>query len=350
MKRIAILAIAALAGAATANVTLYGAGRVVKDQGITLKSWGSGSIAETDETALEGTTSVRVTTRNYFQGGVLEFGKPFDLAASFTEKNNLLMVSLRMADGSMTMGGGMLGGKLPGGMGGPGGMAAPGGPPPGVGGGRVGGRGGAPGGGRQGGPAGPGGMGGPGGMMQGGPGGPGGMGGGAGTPATLKQLRVVVTTTDGLRSEAYLPVGTVVAGASGWRTVGLPLQAISGLERTNKVVKAISFSGDTTGTFFVGELKILNDATPLYVEPNVRELNLALGDEVELYGIGTGGASQLEYAWDFDDKDGVQVDATGQSVRRRFRKAGTYVITLTLNDLFGLKKSYSTTIKAIVNP
>lgn len=349
MKRIALLALVAIAGSATANVTLYGAGRQIKDQSITVKSWGSGAIAETDETALVGTHSVRVTTRNYFQGGLLEFGRPVDLAASFNDKNNLLMFSLRMADGMATTGGagmGMPGGGRPGGaaLGGAGG-GIPGGPPPGAGGPPAGM--GAPpnmgagrGGGRQGAP---GGM--PGGMM------PGGMGGGlAGAPPLLRQMRVVVTTTDGLRSEAYIPLATLTSGAPGWRTIGLPLQGITGFERTNKIVKSIALSGDTTGTFFVGELKVLNDSTPLFAEPNVREMNLALGDEVELFATGQGGASLMEYTWDFDSSDGIQVDAIGQTVRRRFRKAGDYTITLTVRDLFGLKAPYSTTLKATVNP
>ena len=163
-------------------------------------------------------------------------------------------------------------------------------------------------------------------------------------------MRMVITTTDGLRSEAYVPISSGGNNANGWKQVGVPLQAIAGFDRTNKIVKEVAFAGDATSTFFVGEMRILNDATPLYVEPNVRDLNLALGDEVEFMAFGTGGASILKYAWDFDSSDGVQTDAEGQVIKRKFRKPGKYTITLTVSDIFGLKKPFSTTIQAEVNP
>jgi PKD repeat protein len=79
-------------------------------------------------------------------------------------------------------------------------------------------------------------------------------------------------------------------------------------------------------------------------------MNLALGDEVSFSAAGFGGSTVLKYSWDFDDKDGIQEDAVGQSVRHKFRKPGTYTITLTIADAYGLKKPYTTTMKAVVNP
>jgi PKD repeat protein len=161
---------------------------------------------------------------------------------------------------------------------------------------------------------------------------------------------VIITTTDGKKSEAYIPVATNSSGDKGWRTAAIPLQAISGFDKTNKEVKEIGFAGDVTTTFYIGDLRVINDTTPITGEPNTRELNLALGDWVNLAANGYGGSSILKYSWDFDDKDGVQEDATGQVVKRQFRKPGNFTITLTISDEFGLKKAYSTTIKAKVNP
>ena len=79
-------------------------------------------------------------------------------------------------------------------------------------------------------------------------------------------------------------------------------------------------------------------------------MNLALGDQVTFSGSGFGGATPLRYTWDFDSADGVGVDSEGQSVIRRFRKPGDYTITLTITDIYGLKKPYTTTIKVTVNP
>jgi PKD repeat protein len=63
----------------------------------------------------------------------------------------------------------------------------------------------------------------------------------------------------------------------------------------------------------------------------------------------SGGATKVVYQWDFDAADGLQVDAEGRQVRFRFRKPGTFTVTLTVRDAYGLKTPYSTTLKVVVN-
>lgn len=338
-----------------AATIIYAPVKVIKDQNIGLKSWGAGTAAETDEMAFEGGHSIRISTRNYFAGGLLQFGTPVPLADKFGDKNNLLRITLLAASSGQVMG--------PGGPGGPGGAGRPGagGPPGGLGGlggGRQGqgGPGGAGGlGGGQAGQGGPGGgagqLGGPGGGagQLGGPGGGGQLGGSTSSSPRLQSLRMIITTTDNKKSEAYIPV-TTSSGTNSWRTVAIPLQAISGFDRTNKEIKEIALAGDVTTTFYLGDLRVINDTTPITGDPNARDFNLALGDTIELGANGFGGSSILKYSWDFDDKDGIQEDATGQWIRRQFRKPGTFKVTLTISDQFGLKKPYSTTINVKVNP
>ncbi|MDX2065215.1 MAG: PKD domain-containing protein [Fimbriimonadaceae bacterium] len=313
---------------------LYSPVREIKDQSISVAGWGSGTISETDETAFEGTRSIRISTRNFFQGGKLTYSTPIDLAAQASNRNNLLRIVYKPADGATVMGG------MPGGMGVPGGR----------GGGTPFGAGSAPGGG--------GGMGMPGGMgLPGGGGAKGGLGGPGGQSRNdenvLKMIRVIVTTTDDKKSEAYLPVNSSVAtGERGWKQVSVPLQAIAGFDRTNKIIRSISFSADVTTTFYVGELRVVDDATPIRGDFNPRQFNRQLGAEVIFGASGQGGSSVLKYTWDFDESDGSDsnVDAEGQYVKRKFRKAGVYTITLTIQDYFGLKAPYKVKGKATINP
>lgn len=375
MNKIWMTGLASLAASAVMAQTatiLYAPVRVIKDQNIGLKAWGSGTASETDEIAYEGAHSIRISTRNYFAGGSLNFGNVVALSDKFGDKNNMLRITYRAADSAMTFGpGGGPGAGGPGagpGLGGPGGPGAGGGPGKGGGGGK-GGDGGAAGrGGGVGGPGGPGAGGfgggpqggGTGGGRQGGgltgpgQGGPGagGFGGGsaAATAQKLQNIRMIVTTTDGKKSEAYVPVATSGSGDKGWRTVAIPLQAISGFDRTNKEVRSIAFAGDVTTTFYIGDLRVVNDTTPITGDVNVHEMNLALGDFYTFNANGYGGSSILKYSWDFDDRDGIQEDAVGQSVKRQFRKPGNFTITLTITDSYGLKRPYTTTIKAKVNP
>jgi len=343
MMKKAVIAVPLLAFAALATTqvsmaqapgaaeVIYTPVKMIADQSLTVKGWGSGSIAESDDAAYEGAHSIRFSSRNFFQGGIITLGKTVDLAKAYTDKNNLLRLVYRTADSSTVIGGGR------GGVGGGGGFggAGLGGPPPGVPGGA--GQGGA----GQGGAFGGAGLGGP----------PAATRGGAGAATKLKTIRVIVTTTDGKKSETYVPVNTSSGtGERGWRSVAVPLQAISGFERTNKTVQSVAFSTDVSAVVYLGDLRVINDSTPVRGEPNVRSINRELGAEVVFSATGQGGTSVLKYTWDFDDSDGVEVDAEGQVVKHKFRRPGTYTITLTISDYFGLKAPFKTTIKAKINP
>jgi hypothetical protein len=267
------LSLAALCflGAWASAAELYTPTRAAKDQGMVLKSWGSGTIAETTEAAFDGTMSIRVSSRNFFQGGLMQFETPVDLSAEFGDRNNLLRLMVNLPSG-------------------------------------------------------------------------------AGAASGIKTLRLVVGTSDGKKSEAYVSLANIMADARGWRGIGIPLQAIRGFADTNKTVSSIALSADTVGTVYIGEIRTFNDTTPVYGETGVTELNLAIGDEYTFTASGSGGATPLRFMWDFDASDGIDVDSEGQTVKRRFRKAGEYTITLTVQDIYGLKTPHTSTIKVTVNP
>lgn len=310
-----------VAAVATAQ-TLYEPTKTIGDQGIALRGWGSGTIAQTDEMAFEGSNSIRVSSRNFFQGGVIRYTNPVDLATATGDKANLLQFTINVPGGSTTGGGRTGGGK--------GGGGAAGGLSGGDGDGGDSGRGG-------GGVAGAG----------------GGAGGGTTTAVEAKPLgkvRVVITTSDGKNAEAYLDVTTAVKDKNGWFNVGIPLAAISGFDKTNKKVVSVAVSGDSVSTFYVGQMKILRDNTPVFAEINVAELNLAFGDEVELVANGWAGSTPVKFMWDFDNRDGITADAEGQFIKYKFRKEGKFKVTLTAVDVYGLKQPYTTTIEVIVNP
>jgi hypothetical protein len=349
---ITLLAASMMAAAQGDGTTiLYRPGVPLTEQSISIKPWGGGICTETDDTAYEGTKSVRITTRNFYQGGTFTFGKNVDLATSFVDQNNLLRItykSLDAATGSAGGGAGAVGGAGAGAAGGRPGSGGPGG---------LGGGPGAAGGGR----GGPGAAGGPSGGPSGGQGGPSGGVGGGGTVTPLKSIRMIITTTDGKRSEAILPAATSSSNDRGWKQAGIPLQSIRGFDSTNKIIKSIGFAGDVSTAFYIGDMRVLSDKTPIRGEPNFRTLQTFKNAENIYSATGFGGSSVLKYTWDFDDADGIQVDAEGQAVRYKYRiasddasnpgsvrKDGVFIVTLTISDAYGLKEPYSTQIKVKV--
>ncbi|MCB0825757.1 MAG: PKD domain-containing protein [Armatimonadetes bacterium] len=303
LKLTSLLALTGVMGVAQAQF-LYQAQRDIADQGIKLVGWGGGLVAQSDDVAWEGSRSIRISSQSFFQGGILNFGSAQNLSSPFADKNNLLMVRLNIP--VITGGGG--------------------------------------GGGRQGG-----------GGLSGTGEGSGGDGGRQNNTVQvevkpLKTVRMVFTTSDGKKSECYLDISNITKDERGWISAGIPLQAINGFGVTNKMITSIAIGGDTRSTFYVGGMNIENDRTPVYAEPNVRDLNLAYGDEVTFSATGYAGATPVKFMWDFDSRDGITEDATGQVVKRRFRTPGTFTVTLTAVDIYGLKQPYSTTIKVTVNP
>ena len=305
-KLATIALVAAVAGQAVAQ-DLYSSTISLPDQGISVSAWGSGTIAETDEMAFEGSTSIRVSSRNFFQGGIISFSTPIDLASAASESSNMLQLVLQAPDETFMLGGAGAG---------------------------------APGGGR----AGPGGL--------GGAGGGGETGTSTATPVDigLSTVRCIITTSDGKKSEVFFDLTSALPDGKGWMRVGVPLVSIRGFSSSNKQITSLAFSGDTIGSFYLGSIHILNDTTPIWGEPNVREVNLAFGDQFVFFASASAGATSLRYTWDFDSSDGVDIDAEGRVVRRTFRVAGDFIVTLTIHDAYGLKESYSTTILVTVNP
>lgn len=160
---------------------------------------------------------------------------------------------------------------------------------------------------------------------------------------------MIITTSDGKKSEAYLPLP--VSANTPWHSIAIPLTAISGFSNTNKDVQSIAFSGDATTTYYIGDIRVVHDATPITGEMNAKTaLDIALGDTVEFKGSGQGGSTVVQYSWCFDSANGFFEDARGADVKHRFRKPGNYVVTLKVSDYYGAKKPFLTTVNVTVNP
>lgn len=296
-------------------------GQPLANSGGSVVSWGGGRIEETGEASLAGGKSLKVETSNLFQGGVVKFGSPTDLSGFAASKKDLLTIGLFVVDfsgvsGSTTPSGGSEGGGMFGGRGGSrgGGIAADGG---------------------QGGTRG--------GTMAGGGTPP--AGGSTAVPR-MENLRLVITTTDGKLSEAMLPVRS----AGKWVQAGIPVSMIPGFSKTNQVIQSVAVSGDAPSYFYVGEIKVATDESPIQGHIHNEALNIGKGTEVVLQGSAEGGATPLVFSWDFNSTDGVQEDAIGAAVRHKFRIPGTFKVTLTVKDIYGIKTPWVGTFDVTVNP
>jgi hypothetical protein len=344
------------------------------DTGLILSGWGSGDIRESGEAVYIGSTSLQVVTQSFYQGGRIALQQPISLGDFVSDPHAYLLFQVRLPGGTGSLYTAGYGRGV--GMGLPPGLGVPGMPSTGrlggapTGAGRAAGRAGGMQG-RMGGPPVDPGVGAPpsmggvpgapgvgsgrrsGGVTGGVPGIPGygGYRGGYTAPTmttrVMKQMRVVVVTDEGKQYEAVAPFEPPITDQEGWFPIGIALGAFKGLSPDAKI-KEIRVFGDAYGVFYVGEIRVATDPTPITGDAGEEQI-VAANDLVRLEARASAGITPLKYSWDFDASDGIQEDAIGKVVTTRYRKAGEYIVTLTVTDVFGLKKPFVATTKVTVN-
>jgi PKD repeat protein len=108
------------------------------------------------------------------------------------------------------------------------------------------------------------------------------------------------------------------------------------------------FFGDVPDNFYIGDISLVQTDLNITDVSAGEEQEIAEGDVADFTGAASGGAG-LKFSWDFDSEDGVHEDAIGKKVSFRYRKAGTYTVTLTVSDPTGVMKPVSKTTVVKVN-
>ncbi|MCS7208954.1 MAG: hypothetical protein NZ874_05215, partial [Fimbriimonadales bacterium] len=263
-----------LAGTVCADVVLY-AGQPTADTGIALRNWGAGTIEDSTETSFTGNRSLKVLTRGALSGGWIVFGTPVDLRADLNAPNKAMRFTLRFP----LVGGGAGGGV---GFGTPPPPSAPGGAPP------LGGDRGVPPPREPSNPA----------------------GSGQTTPPPLRELRLIFETSEGKRTEAILPLQNLRTDESGWQSASLPLRTVSELRETSGRIAKLGIFGDTSGVFYIGEIRIVSESGTLqgyiavqntygsvFTSRSHERLTIATGDELIFFGVTEGVTTPVEYRW-----------------------------------------------------
>ncbi len=322
-----------LMNASLADATLY-QGQPAEQAGLVLKNWGAGSIEDSTETTFVGSRSLKVITRGLFSGGWVEFQNPVDLRPDIGAPDKVMRFALRFP--GTTAGGGATGGGV---RGGPGGFGEFGEGPGGA-------------------PRGGGGLSGPG--APGAPGGAGSGGGGQTSTPTMREVRIILETTDGKKTEFMLPLQNIRPDDAGWQSVSIPLAGIPNLRETNGQIRRVAIAGDNLGVFYVGEIRVLSEQTPIqgyFVVQNAfggtftsrsnSRIVIAGNDELTFIGVSEAGNQPVVFRWSFEDPS--LVDGEEQVVRRRFPRRGTYTVYLTIADPYGKREPATARMEIQVN-
>ena len=282
----------------------------VQSSGMTLASWGSGSVTEDPKNVYSGSESLRVVTHGQFQGASLHLSKPVDLGSYVTDKNAYLQLALLLpATGDRMAASGL--GKP--GFGGPGGLPGSGGP------------------------------------------GSGGQSGSALAPTTkpkgIENIRMVLIRPSGTSVEVSLPLANAVPENS-WKLLSIPVAAIPGVSASSAKFSEIRLFGDNAGIMYVGRIGVVLDSTPIKLTAPT-EMIVEVRKPYRYVASATSGATSLKYSWDWDQTDGIQEESIGRSVIHTYynmgQNKGDFIATLTVSDVYGIKPPVKSTFKIHVH-
>ncbi|MCC6483749.1 MAG: PKD domain-containing protein [Armatimonadetes bacterium] len=159
---------------------------------------------------------------------------------------------------------------------------------------------------------------------------------------------MIMYSEDGRALEHTEPIVLKPNDEEGWIGVAFPLAAF-GLTADSGGFKLskLALSCDYPDTFWVGQIHIITDSSPIFVESLGGSESVAPYDALVFKANAEAGHTALLYSWDFNAKDGIQEDATGPYASVSYSTPGEYTITLTVSDPDGLKKpaSVKTTVE-----
>lgn len=279
----ACLLIAASTRALAQDQILY-KGDTLDGKSISVGSWGSGECEDIAKSGYTGTHSLKITARSLFEGGRIDFIQPVDLTAHFKNPNAYLQLITKMTLDATGVDDPYLDGFAP----------APSTSP---------------------------------------------------SKTPVSRLRVVMKIDGGPMVECQADLAGFKVSDDGWMTLSFPFSAFKGKkDRPAYKISRIVISADGNEPFYVGQIQIVTDTTEITADPGLDQF-VAANDDVMFRPASEGGAASMRYAWDFDDKDGLQEDALGEVVYHKYRKPGKYTVTLTVSDAFGIKKPVTKTVK-----
>ena len=272
--------------------------------GVNIASWGSGEVAFDQNNVYTGVRSIKVTTQGMFQGGRIELADPIDLSPFIGSPSDYLDFVFRTAGQNRNNRGYGFG---PGGyMGGPPNRRMTG--PPNFGGYNQNNQN----------------------QYQ--------------QNVEIKNIRFVLVTSNGKRVEGEIPLKNQRRDDQGWYNLGVPFAALKSLAAGDKL-KEVQVFADAPGSFYVGEIRIINDTTPIQAN-SLDDQTEPKASELTFQGSADDGVTPLVYNWNFGEIKGDKgVDAVGRRVTHTFRKSGDYIVTLTVSDLYGFKKPSVTTCR-----
>jgi hypothetical protein len=162
--------------------------------------------------------------------------------------------------------------------------------------------------------------------------------------SAVPRIHIVFLFDNGMKADMMRDVPAPATDPN-WVHVSIPLAAIPIPQGTTDALKLKSMwvAGDAPSVFYLGGVDLLTDDTPITCSAG-DDQSVSPGDQVSFEANADGGVANLTYQWDYDTKDQFVDQDEGRTVNHTYKKAGTYKVTLTVDDVDGIKKAAVSTV------
>jgi len=266
-------------GADEREVFIFKGGSPAQD-GITLGSWGSGKAVEDRERVYTGSHSVKITSGGFYAGGRMDFAQPVALFSGPVDKSRYALFTFFFTEVTSVNPAGTSSYSFD--------VEA------------------------------------------------------YSTPKASK-MRFVFYSDRGDRVSIEQPMRRLDPDDS-WVRIGVPVAKLKLPEGVSEFrLKRLCVFTDVPSTFYLGEIKMMTESTPIRTEPMAFQSVVEVNEEAFFMSEADGGISPLNYSWDFDQSNGIQNEYSGQVARFVYTRGGDFTATCTITDLDGIKEPATVT-------
>jgi len=166
----------------------------------------------------------------------------------------------------------------------------------------------------------------------------------------IDRIRVVLVTNKGQLSSGDLLLDPKLTLENDWLRLSAVLSDFARPEDLQgAILQRVVITGNHEGTVYVGDLKIIQEDTPLVADIEGTAIRtVSSGQSVQFSAKPQHEGVRASYQWDFDDLNGLGLDGYGEEVSYQFPEPGYYVVTLRVTDPNGLLQPRMDTVKVKV--
>ena len=280
------------------ELTIYGGTN--PNDNISVSSWGGGVGTEVNQYTYGGPRSISIKPNELYQGGRVDFGKPLDLTKYFNEPDTYIQFVTKFNDTRTSMEAWAANAASPGSTD---------------------------------------------------------IYAGTKHNKPVRRVQVMLFFDGGKSTEFQGNVGWYKLQEDGWMAISVPFAYLKrNLNLPEYKLNRMVITGDGNETFYVGEIRIVKDDTPVEVDAG-EDKETGKNYSILFHATAQTGASAVKYSWDYDIRNGIQEESQGELVSHKYantinigsEELGSYVATCTVSDVFGVKKPVTDTVNVKVN-